>query len=436
MSFALDTINLLAAAAVDPAQITRLLISMSVLLGLARLMGEWSRQLGQPSVLGEILAGILLGQTVFGWLAPDAYGWLFPPVGEGSPIAIAEEGFILMSATLLLLVVGLEVDLSTVWRQGKAMALVSLFGIAIPMALGSSLGWFAPGLLGVDDVSAPLPLAIFIGIALSITALPVIAKILMDLNLAKSDMGMLVISSAMLNDLVGWIGFAVVLALLPHGGGEHAGEASGGSSVFATIGLTLLFLGLMMTVGRLFCHKAMPYVQARWSYPGGVLGFVFVVALFCAAFTEYLGIHSIFGAFIAGVAIGDSHHLRERTRDTIHQFVTNIFAPIFFASIGLRINFVASFDPMAVGIVLVVALVGKTGGCYLGAKIAGLSPRESWGVGFGMAAQGAVGIILGQLAYQAGLITDELLVAIVIMALATSLLAGPAMHNVLRLKTQ
>ena len=171
--------HLLAAAALEPAQVTRLLLAMAVLLGLARLMGEWARQLGQPAVLGEILAGILLGKTVLGAFAPEAYVWLFP-IEPGSPIAIAEEGFILMSATLLLLVVGLEVDLSTVWRQGKAMLSVSAFGIVIPMAIGCSLGWFAPTLLGADPQlpdNLRLPLAIFVGIALSITALPVIAKI-------------------------------------------------------------------------------------------------------------------------------------------------------------------------------------------------------------------------------------------------------------------
>ena len=432
MSALLDPLTL-AAAALEQSQITRLLLAMAVLLGTARMLGEFARQLGQPAVLGEILAGILLGPTLLGAIAPGGYEWLFP-TDPNRPVRVAEEGFILMSATLLLLVVGLEVDLSTVWRQGKAMLLVSAFGIAIPFTLGSSLGWFAPNLLGVDEVTPGLavPLAIFIGIALSITALPVIAKILMDLNLAKSDMGMLVISAAMLNDLVGWIGFAVVLALLP----RDPAVAAEGHGVVTTIALTLLFLGAMLTVGRWMAHRVLPYVQSRWSYPGGVLGLVLVIALVSAAFTEYLGIHSIFGAFVAGVAIGDSHHLRERTRDTIHQFVMNIFAPVFFASIGLRINFVASFDLTAVSIVLVVAMIGKVIGCYFGAKLARLSARESWGVGFGMAAQGAVGIILGQLARQADLITDELLVAIVIMALATSLVAGPAMQAVLKLKTR
>lgn len=168
----------------------------------------------------------------------------------------------------------------------------------------------------------------------------------------------------------------------------------------------------------------------------GVISFAFVIAMLCAALTEFLGIHSIFGAFIAGVAIGDSHHLRERTRDTIHQFVMNIFAPIFFASIGLTINFIDAFVFHTVLIVCAVALIGKVSGCFFGARLAKLDKRESFAVGFGMAAQGAVGIILGQLAFQAGLISEELMVAIVIMALGTSILAGPAMQHILQVKSQ
>lgn len=424
--------QLLAAASLSPSDITRLMVALAVLLGVSRVLGELARRFKQPAVLGEILAGVLLGPTILGYISPGMMDWMFPSV-EADPGRIALDGFIVISATLLLLVVGLEVDLSTVRRQGKATALVSLMGVLVPFGLGFGLAFGVPGILGAGPKgeAAPLAFAIFVGIALSITALPVIAKVLMDLNLAKSDLGMLVISSAMVNDLVGWIGFAVVLALLPTDAttGHHG-------SVWMTIMLTLTFLGLMITIGRWLCHIALPYIQSSWSWPGGVLGFVSVVALGCAAVTEHLGIHSIFGAFIAGVAIGDSHRLRERTRETIHQFVTNFFAPIFFASIGLRINFVSSFDLVAVVIVLVVAFVGKAGGCYLGAKFAGMAQRESLATAFGMTCQGAVGIILGQMAYAAGLISEELLVAVVIMALATSLFAGPAMQAVLKTKSQ
>ncbi|MFK7789986.1 MAG: cation:proton antiporter [Phycisphaeraceae bacterium] len=440
MDHSLQLILAASDAGLDESAITKLLLAIAVLLGLARLLGELCRKFGQPAVLGEIVAGIILGPTLLGMLLPGVYAYLFP-AEAGSAAWIAEEGFITLSAALLLFVVGLEVDLSAVVRQGKAMVLVSAMGILIPFALGFGAATFLTDLLGVGARAEDnlLPFQIFCGLAMSITALPVIAKILIDLNLSKSDMGVLVISSAMCNDLIGWIGFAVVLALLPPMlSADGATTASGGAhlGVYGTIGATLAFLAFMLTLGRLFMHKALPYVQARWSWPGGVISFAFVIALLCAALTEFLGIHSIFGAFIAGVAIGDSHHLRERTRDTIHQFVMNIFAPVFFASIGLTINFLDAFQLHTVVIVCVIALVGKVSGCYLGAKLAKLSPRESWAVGFGMAAQGAVGIILGQLAFQAELISEELMVAIVIMALGTSILAGPAMQRILQVKSQ
>ncbi|MEQ9461440.1 MAG: cation:proton antiporter [Phycisphaeraceae bacterium] len=416
----------LAAGALEVSEITVLLLSLAVMLGLARILGELARAFRQPAVLGEILAGVILGPTILGNFAPDAFTYLFP--FEGS-VWIAREGVIIISATLLLLVVGLEVDLETVWRQGKATAAVSALGVALPMTIGITLAMNAPVMLGNQDNEHGLAFAIFFGIALSITALPVIAKILMDLNLAKSDLGALIIASAMLNDLIGWIGFAVVLALI-------ADQSADAMPVWMIIALTLAFLVFMLSAGRGLLHRALPYVQAHWSWPGGVLSFVVFVAMLCSAATESLGVHSIFGAFIAGVAIGDSHHLTERTRDTINQFISNIAAPLFFASIGIGINFAANFNIGLVVLVIVVALVGKITGCVLGARLAGLSMKESWATGFGMAAQGAVGIILGQLALEAGLISQELMVAIVIMALGTSLMAGPLIQWVLGGKTQ
>jgi Kef-type K+ transport system membrane component KefB/mannitol/fructose-specific phosphotransferase system IIA component (Ntr-type) len=423
----------LAAPVIAPSELTVLLLALAVLLGLARLLGETARRLGQPAVLGEIVAGIVLGPTIFGAVSPELFEWLFLPGATAHPTRIALEGIVVLSATLLLMVVGMEVDLSTVWRQGRATLMVSAMGLALPFALGFSLGLWQPAVLsGVGPSGSPLAFALFVGIAMSITALPVIAKIMMDLNLAKSDMGALVISSAMLNDLVGWIGFAVVLALMPVAGAA----AADAPSVPVTITLTLLFLVAMLTAGRWLLNRALPYVQAHSSWPGGVLGFVFVVALVCAALTESLGVHSIFGAFIAGVAIGDSVHLTHRTRETINQFVTNFFAPIFFASIGLRVNFIDDFAWQTVVVVFIVALTAKVVGCYSGARFARMGKRESWAVGFGMASQGTVGLILGQLALTAGLITNELMVAIVILALGTSLLAGPAMQNILRAPTK
>ncbi len=453
---------LLAAGALEPADITVLLAGLAVLLGLAKLLGELARRFRQPAVLGEILAGVVLGPTVLGAMAPGVAGWLFPETGSAW---LGLETLSMLGAVLLLLIAGLEVDLSSVLRQGRATLAISMMSMIVPFATGFVLAWFGSDLLGGVSPHLKLPFALFVGIALSITALPVIAKILMDLNLAKSDVGLLVMSSAMINDLVGWIGFAMVLAMIEAAGGtgvggavaHHAGEAvqalaataetlvnepaagggtSGGSGIGVTILLTLTFIGGMLTLGRMVFHRALPYVQAHAQWPGGVLVFVLAMALACAALTEWIGIHSIFGAFIAGVALGDSAHLRARTREVIHQFIANIFGPLFFATIGLRVHFIDAFDPLMVIIVLVVAIIGKVAGCVIGGKMVNLDRQESWAVGFGMVARGAMEIILGKLAYSHGLIGEELFVAIVVMALATSLIAGPLMQRALRRQRQ
>lgn len=413
-------LSLAASAFLSTGEMARFLLALGVMLGLARVLGEITRRYRQPAVLGEIVAGILLGPTVLGQISPTAVAWLFPASG---PVGLATSGLVTLAATLLLFVVGMDVDLSTVLRQGRAALAVSVGGILLPFSLGIVLASVAHPWLGKGESAPVLPFALFVGIALSITALPVIAKILVDLNMAKTDLGMLILASAMMNDLVGWLGFALVLSLM-HGGGVAA--------VGGTVVVTMVFLVLMLTVGRWLFHWTVPVIQAHWSYPGGVLGVVLTVALLCAAFTEAVGIHSIFGAFVAGIAIGDSDRLRQRTRETIHQFIMNVFAPLFFVSIGLSINFVSRFNPLLVTALLAVAVSGKVLGCYLGAKWSGMAKRESWGVAFGMAAQGAVGIILGQLALNHGLITQELMVAIVFVALATSIIAGPAAQRLFR----
>jgi len=432
-------LTLASGTALEPSGVTVLFLSLAVLLGLARLLGEIARRLHQPSVLGEILAGVLLGPTVLSQISPSVYAFVFPSTGA---TFIALEGLFITSAALLLLVAGLEVDLTAAFRQGKAAIAVSLLGLVIPFLLGVVAAQWAPGFMGIGEGARDNQLAftLFVGIAVSITALPVIAKILIDLNMFKSDMGMLIMSAATINDVVGWIVFAFILALL-HTAADPSGvavatQANGVPSVGMTITLTIVFLVFMLSLGRYLLHRSLPFVQAHTTWPGGVLSFVLVIALGCAAFTEWIGVHSIFGAFIAGVAMGASSHLRERTRETIHQFITNIFAPLFFASIGLRVNFISAFDPGLILVVLLIACTGKVSGCFLGAKWTGMSTRESSAVGFGMAAQGAMGIILGQLARAADLITDELFVAIIIMALLTSLVSGPMMQKLLRRPTK
>jgi len=238
---------------------------------------------------------------------------------------------------------------------------------------------------------------------------------------------MIIIASAIFDDLVGWIIFAIILGMISHTGGSGVG-------VINTIWMTLGFAALMLTLGRWLVDRILPWIQAHTSWPGGILGFALATAIFCGALTEWIGIHAIFGAFMFGVALGESRHLRERTRATLDQFISFIFAPLFFASIGLRVNFATNFDPLLVLFVLIVASVGKLIGGGLGARLSGLSERESLAVGLGLNARGAMEIILGLLALQAGVIGERLFVALVVMALVTSITSGTAMSRILQRK--
>ncbi|MGA2846748.1 MAG: cation:proton antiporter [Candidatus Acidiferrales bacterium] len=403
-------------------EVMTMFLALAVLLGTAKLAGELMQKLGQPSVLGEILAGILLGPTLLGHFRPQIYAALFPSTGA-MPVVL--ETVTTIGVVFFLLTAGLEIDLRSIFRQGKSALLVSFFGVIIPFALGFAAAGAFPKFLGAEAGASRLIFALFVGTALSISALPVIAKILMDLNLIRTEMGTVVMSSAMFDDLVGWILFSMILGMMNTGSHSFGG-------VKRTILLVSAFTLLALTVVRWLIDKILPFIQAHTSWPGGVLGFIFTLTLAGAAFAEFAGIHAVFGAFITGIAVGESTHLRKRTSEHIHSIVTNVFAPFFFASIGLRTNFVSNFNLGITATVIGVACLGKLLGAGWGAHLGGMDRRTSWGVGLAMNARGAMEMILGLLALQAGLIRETMFVALVVMALFTSLVSAPAIHFLLR----
>jgi Kef-type K+ transport system membrane component KefB/mannitol/fructose-specific phosphotransferase system IIA component (Ntr-type) len=407
----------------DASQLTVMLLALGILIGGARLLGELARRLHQPAVLGELLAGVILGPTMFGALFPDLQAFLFPTTG---PNALVLDGISSLAIVLFLLVAGIEVDLSIVWKQGRAALKIGILGTVIPFAIGLACAWLAPTALGMPKDADLTVFVLFIATAMSISALPVIARILMDLDLYRTDLGMTVVSAAIFNDLVGWTVFALILGLMNDHGNLW--------SVLNTVALTLLFAGLVLTVGRWLIHRALPALQAYTHWPGGVLGFMIATTLFGAALTEWIGIHAIFGSFLVGTAFGASSHMQERTRTMLDRFVSFVFAPIFFAGIGLKVNFVTHFDPALVLTVLVIACIAKFLGAWLGARWGELPPRERWAVGAAMNVRGAMEIILGVLALQAGVIDERLFVALVVMALLTSAAGGPLMRYFLRRK--
>ncbi|NMB80665.1 MAG: PTS transporter subunit EIIA [Ignavibacteria bacterium] len=406
----------------SPIDITIFLLSISVILFFARGFGELLRYFKQPIVIGEIIAGIILGPTVLGTLFPGTFNSLF---NQSEVVVIALNGITLLGVVMLLLISGIEIDLSLVLRQSKAAAIISLLGIIFPFGIGFFSAYLFPQYLGLTNYNLRLVYALFVGTALSITALPVVARTLMDLQIFKSEIGYLIMAAAMFNDLIGWIIFSIVLGMI----GQNPEHSISLSSLIIVILGFILFVLLFV---RKFINFAIPFLQKRFTFPGGVLNFIFVLGFLGAAFTEYIGVHAIFGVFIVGIAIGDSVHLKEETREIIYQFVTNIFAPLFFVSIGLRINFIENFDLNLVIIFLVLAFAGKVIGCSIGAYLGGLNKNDSLVIGFGMNSRGAMEIVLGTLAYQYGLINEKVFVAIVIMALITSISSAPIMSYFLK----
>lgn len=397
-----------------------LLFSLGLILLASRVLSELGKKIGFPVVIGEILVGILLGPSLLGRFATGFSSWIFPADGGA---AIAFDSITQLSVVLLLFVAGMEVQLPVVLKQGRLAMFTSITSMLIPFMLGFWISWHYPSLIGKDGVESQLVFSLFFGTALAITALPVIARILMDLGIYRTRIGMLIIASAMFNDLMGWLIFSVILAFM-----NNEDVISG---ISRTIVLILLYGTFMLTIGRKLLSRLVPWVQTKLSWPGGVLSISLGLCFLSAAFTEAIGIHAILGAFIMGIAFGDCAELHERAREIIHQFVTNIFAPLFFVSIGLQVNILEYFDFQLVLIILVLASIGKLLGALIGAYMGGLDIRSSLVVGFGMNARGAMEIILSTLAFKAGIIGPHLYVALIIMALVTSLSAGPLMRRFL-----
>ncbi len=375
-------------------------LGLALLLIAARAGGAVARRWKLPAVVGELVAGIILGPSVFGALLPGVQGALLPAKGNG---AIFLAGFKSLACVLFMLTAGLEVNLAVARQEGRKALGISLAGILVPFASGFALASLIPQYLGYENHTSPHVFALFFATAMSITALPVIVKTIMDLGLQRSKIGTLVIAAAMCDDLMGWLTFGFVLQLAG-GSAAHHGIAT----IVALVAIfTILSLGPLRTwlVGRSLSGSS-----------------VVMLGLVGAAYTEWAGIHAIFGAFMIGVALATA--IREEARQAMEIFVGSFFAPIFFATVGLSINFLANFDPLLVVLVLLIACAGKLTGCFTAARMMGMNKIDSLAVGIGMNGRGAMEIVLGSVAYQQGIIGARLFVALIAMAAVTSGLTG------------
>ncbi|MDX1393953.1 MAG: cation:proton antiporter [Gemmatimonadota bacterium] len=397
------------------------LIQVFVVLGVARLLGELFRRYHQPPLAGEILAGIILGQTVLGHLAPDAFAWLFPPdeLQEAMFGVTAEIGIL-----FLLLVVGLEVHIGSAWKMRHQTLRVAVTGVVVPLALGTAVAWaFYPQWM---EVPAPrLAFSLLVGAGVAITAITVVARLLFDLKIIKSDLGLFLVSAMAMNELLGWGVLAVVLGLV----GAAEGQGGGGTGIVGTMVGILVFSAFALTVGRRWTTRALQWIdRAGLPSPAVPLSFVVLLGLLGGIVTASLQIHPVFGFLLAGMMAGDPEALSEHTRAIIEQMVGAIFVPLFFAEICLRIDFVNDFNPLTVLIVTALSIGGKFLGAWWGAALARMPVLDRLPVGIAHTPGGPMGVLLAGVAFEEAIIGPQMFVALVVAAIASSLFVGPAFN--------
>lgn len=403
----------------DPHALDALFLATGTLLISAQILGALAARFKQPAVIGELLAGIVLGPTVLGAMAPSAEAFLFPSTG---PLPIVLDGITRIGICLFLLVAGMEVDLLRLKNARRAVGLVGIGGLVVPLACGFAACWYYPEFFGLTGRVSPLILAAVVASALSITALPVIIKILRDLELHRTELGTVIIAAAVFNDLIGWFIFGLLLAVIQPRGGPPQNPAD------AFI-LTLIFVVFTLTAVRWAADRLLRTLAVRPRAHPAAIGTLAGFALLFAYGSSRLGVHANFGAFLLGIALGDSQHLPERTKLSMDHFVSQVLAPLFFAAVGLRLDFAAHFDLPLVAAVVLLASLSKVAGCATGARLGGFPWPRAFAIGFGMNARGAVEIVLALLALEAGIITNELFVALITMAIVTSALGGGLMRK-------
>lgn len=397
------------------------LIIVCVILIASRLLGEIFRKFKQPAVVGEILAGIIIGPSLLGSAFPDLFNEIFKSQARAYG---AFDGLANIGVIMLMFIAGAEVDLKQIRKQGKQAASISFMGIAFPFAVGFLCIWFFHDyIFDVHSTDRLIP-ALFFGTALSITALSVIVKVLLDLNIIRTKVGSLVLTAAMIDDFLGWILFSIIIQMM-----NAKGDATA-TSVLMILG----FVAFMLTIGRWLVDKILGFAVKYLTVPSGVLTAAVCLCILGAVFTEYLKIRGIFGAFLVGVAVGDSKHFNHHIQNLFQQFIINIIAPLFFASVGLRVNFITNFDISVVAVILGIACIAKIVGAWLGGRMSGLKRNESMAIAFGMNARGSQEIVLGMIALQSGIIDEKIFVGLVVMTMVTILMAGPLMKYYLELQ--
>ncbi|MFD7664669.1 cation:proton antiporter [Streptomyces sp. NPDC059788] len=394
-----------------------LLLQLAALLGLALLLGRLAVRLGWPAVVGELCAGVLLGPSVLAHLVPPLSQWLFPSAADQAHLldAVGQFGVLLMVA-----VSGLHLDLGLVRRQGATAVRVSLFGLVVPLGLGLALGLFLPAALFGPNGDRTV-FALFLGVAMCVSAIPVIVKTLMDMNLLHRDIGQLTVTAGMIDDAVGWMLVSVVTAMVTAG--------SAGVTVLVSLAAIAGTLAAALLVRRPL--RALFSLARRAEGEGPVTALTVVLVLAAAAGTHALGLEPLFGAFVCGVVIAASGGVRPAQLSALRTVTMGVLGPLFLASAGLRMDLTQLARPEVAlmgAATLALAVIGKFAGAYLGARTSRLGRWEAVALGGGMNARGVVEVVIALVGLRLGVLTTATYTVIVLVAVVTSLMAPPVIR--------
>jgi Kef-type K+ transport system membrane component KefB/nucleotide-binding universal stress UspA family protein len=388
------------------------LLQISALLAVARFGAELVRRLGLPTVVGELAAGILLGPTVFGHYFPAAFTALFPPISEQFHLL---EIISWLGMVLLLLSTGLETDVRLLRNLGRTALGASLFGMVVPFVFGFGLGWWMPE----SYVAAPehrTLFSLFLATAMSISAMPVIAKILLDLDLTRRNIGVVILSAGVVDDTTGWIILSLIAGVATTGNPDlqHLAISIGGTAAFV-FGVAFVLFPVLKFAFRV--------ANERFESKDTDLVLLILVTLLFSAATEALKVHAVFGAFVAGCAIRQVPHVREETLHKLEAVTFSIFAPIFFGMVGLKVDLwhIESFDMLL--IVLGVATAGKLVGVSIGSMLGGLRFWEAFSIAVAMNARGAMELVVATIGLSLGILNAEMFSIVVMVAVITSFMA-------------
>ena len=397
----------------DPLAI--LLLQIIVIIAFARFFGFLFKKIGQPAVIGEIVAGIVLGPSIIGSFFPEINHFLFPVASLGSLNFISQIGLI-----LFMFIIGMELDLKAIGKQAYGAVIISHASIIIPYTLGMGLAYFLYNQYAPAGISF-LSFALFMGIAMSITAFPVLARILQEKGLTRTRLGAMALTCAAADDLTAWCILAAVIALVKSGSSV---------SVLYTIGFSIVYVLLMLKVIHPMLEKLGNVYTNRKKMQTPIIALLFMILIVSSYITSIIGIHALFGAFIAGVVMPSNINFRKIVIEKIEDVSIILLLPLFFVITGLRtqIGLLNAGHLWATfGWIIMVAVAGKFGGSTIAARMVGQSWKDSLSIGVLMNTRGLMQLIVLNIGYDLGILSPEIFAMMVLMALVTTFMTGPAL---------